>query len=371
MNKYKSTEMINPEEICFCVILSAMLIQAVATVYTMELEPKRLVYFLRQVLNLGHITFKGFRSSERLPDFQEVIAYTIAIVIGNFPLMTGMYALLGNFDPASTLLKDIVPEIPRRLVAMVIYAIATLLGAIPCAMFLLMALTIVNILEVEAANNLKLSKGLPQKRQRKLDGFVQDVFLAMEKFFRRKNKSQIQPSIYELSHLEVIVTESILRVPEKQSQGNEMETQGNFKIVYKNHITNNLLMDTCNRNLEMYVPTMAGVGMTFCVIFNYGLLTLHNNEKWMFSLFVALFILIVINGLILFLCQHASLPLAHTTNTIRYWKGCLTRKLDKRQLRCMRPFGFKLGRFFYVKRDTALEMNDIILNVTISLLLGG
>ncbi|CAL8132806.1 unnamed protein product [Orchesella dallaii] len=363
---YKVTRTVNPEELCFCGIVTAMTIQAAVTVYTMELEPKRLAYSVRETLNLGGVVYKGKPNSNRIPDMQELVSYGMAIALCNFVLITGLYPLLLNLDPINTILVGILPEVPRRLLAMFVYVITSFLAGSTCASFLLMVLTIVHIFDVQTAMNLKQSMGYSTVQNiQRVDRLLQNILKEVLSLLEKRNRLQIQPTISKSSCLKALDTEDRPVVIEIQKCGNEI----NFGRIYKKHMTMNLLMDMSNRNVEVYVPTMLTVGMTFCIIFNYSIVTLHTRKDMQILILAAIFILVAINGLIHFLCYHASLPLIHTTSTIMYWKGCLVAKLEKKQVRCMRPFGFKLGHFCYTKSDTALKMNDVIINATITLLL--
>jgi len=75
------------------------------------------------------------------------------------------------------------------------------------------------------------------------------------------------------------------------------------------------------------------------------------------------------NVMIIFFCKHASLPLIFTEEMLTFWKGKLVGGLEKRELRSLQKVGFKLGPLFYAKQDTALNINNIIVTNTISLLL--
>ncbi|CAL8112068.1 unnamed protein product [Orchesella dallaii] len=326
---YHETGTINPEEIVIGITAFAMSIQGCVTTYAMEKEPKGFVYSVTQTLKAGGVTHLGWPNSRRLPDFSELIGYGIAIILCNFPLIVTFYPLLRDQDPLNVELKDALSPIPRRILAVVL-----------------------------------------------LESLVQDilkfVFTNLENMYQKTSK--IQPSIPEPLPLNLAENCKINfpvepEVQQQQLYGSDMSLDERFQARRKRHITIHLMMDMSNNDVEAFVPTMAAVGMMLCIIFNYAVLTLHSNPEMQMFLLEGLLLFVAINFMILFLCHHASLPLINTTETSWFWKGRQTRKLERTQLRCMRPFGFKLGRFFYAKRDTALEINDIILNVTITLLL--
>ncbi|CAL8112108.1 unnamed protein product, partial [Orchesella dallaii] len=368
---YNETGILNPEEVVIGIFALAMTIQACVTMYAMEKEPKGFVYSVTQTLKAGGVTHRGWPNSRRLPDIPELIGYVIAMVFGNFPLMAALYPLLRNQDPLNVELKDILPSVPRRLLAILVYVPVIFFGGTICSQFLLMVLSVVQNLALETDKNYKLSVGNSiHKTPNWLELLVQDilkfVFTNLEKV-SENIVSKVHPTIPERSDLEKSPNINIPVEPEMQEElphGIDRSQNERFQIRRKRHITIHLMMDMSNSDVEAFVPTMAAVGMMICIIFNYAILT-----QMQMIIIAGIFLFVVINFLIIFLCHHASLPLINTTETILYWKGRQTKKLEKSQLRCMRPFGFKLGRFFYAKKNTALEMNDIILNCTISLLL--
>ncbi|CAL8132784.1 unnamed protein product [Orchesella dallaii] len=331
LREYMVTGMVNPEEMCFCGLVGAMSIQAGVTVYAFEVDPKRLAYSVTQTLNFESVVYKGWPSSNRIPDIRELVSYGMAIAFCNFPLIAGLYPLVFNLDPINTVFEGFIPELPRRLLAMITYITTTLLSATMCASFLLMCLTVVYIFDVQTTRNLKLSIGHPtEENMKRVDRLVENVMKAvlsfLEKAFRR-DRLQIQPSTSKSLHVEAIDIEDPPGITETQPCGSERDTYMNFRNIYKNHVTTNLLMDMSNKNVEIHVPTMVSVGMAFCIILNYSVITLYTRKDMQVLIVAMVFILVAINGLILFLCYHASLPLIHTTETITYWKGCLTGKL--------------------------------------------
>ncbi|CAL8112072.1 unnamed protein product [Orchesella dallaii] len=376
--KYQATGGFESEEVCLYFMALAMLTQAFVTIYTLEVDPKQLCYINSQIFKLGGIKYQGWPSSKRLPNLMELVGYGMALGFCNFTIVSAFYPVLRPYDPINMELDGILPEVPRRLLAAIFYGTLVFFAANTCASFLLMVLAIVHVFEEETEANHKLSMEESQQKTRHLvERVIQEIlkvlFLLLEKVFR-KNKVTVHPELLQPTppYLQEIMV--VKRTSEGDISVNILSSQTpineRFRIRRKRHIRMRLLMETSNKSCETFVPTMAIVGMVICVVFNYTLLTMYDKED--LQLFVALgvCILICINLLILFLCHHASLPLIHTTETIIFWKGRLTGQVEKRQVRCMRPLGFTLGKFFYAKRDTALEINDIISNATITLLLG-
>ncbi|CAL8112118.1 unnamed protein product [Orchesella dallaii] len=375
--KYKNTNAINPEEVSIYFIGILMILQASVTMYTMDVDPEEVCRINSQIFKLGGIKYKGWPSSARIPTLMELVGYGMAIVFCNFTFISAFYPLLRSYDPINIELDGILPEVPRRLLAAVLYGTLVFFGANVCAVYLLMVLTFVHVFELATLANYKLSLGVSyQNTVHPLDRIIHDIlkvlFLLLEKVLRRRKlavvpdslvpKPQILQEIIIVKHTSDVDTSEI--VSNSRSSIIEM-----FKVRRKRHILLSLLIERSKRTVEIFVPTMAIVGMLFCIIFNYTLVKMYDREE--FRLFIALGVglLICINMLILFICDHASLPLIYSSETIMFWKGRLTGQVERRQVRCMRPLGFTLGRFFYAKRITGLEMNDIISNATITLLL--
>ncbi|CAL8112128.1 unnamed protein product [Orchesella dallaii] len=376
VRQFSETGSCIPEELCINFTALAMVTQACVTIYTLEKDPKEICYVNSEIFRRGGVKFKGWPSSKRLPNLQELVAYSMAVAFFFFPFGCAMYPLIRSYDPLNVELKDILPNVPRRVTVAFLYGILSFYGAITCCSFLLSVVTVVDAVQREAEANYKLSVGMsinetPRLLERIIQGILKRVFLLLERIFRKNTIAvqldSVQPDSPYMSEISVIK-------PKTDTQINRLALQlslsERFKIRRKRHIKMRLLMETSNRTVDIFVPTMVIVGMLICVMFNYTIISMYDRED--FRLFIAIgsCLLLCINTLIIFLCKHASLPLVLTSKTIMFWKGRLTGSVAKRQVRCMRPLGFTMGRFFYAKRDTALEINDVILNVTISLLLG-
>ncbi|CAL8112092.1 unnamed protein product [Orchesella dallaii] len=375
--KNQDTGAFEPEEVCLYFFALAMLTQAFVTIYTLEVDPKELCYTISQIFKLGRIKYQGWPSSTRLPNLMELVGYGMALGFCNFTIISAFYPVLRPYDPINMELDGILPEVPRRLLAAVLYGTLVFFAANICASFLLSILAVVHVFEEETEANHKLSlEESQQKAHHLVERVIQEIlkvlFLLLEKVFRKNkrtvNPESLQPNPTYLHEIMVDKRTSEVDINVNKSSC-QMSINERFRIRRKHHIRMRLLMETNNRCTETFVPTMTTVGMVICIVFNYILLTMYDKENA--ELFVALgvCILICINLLILFLCHHASLPLIHTSETIIFWKGRLTGQVERRQVRCMRPLGFILGKFFYAKRDTALKINDIISNSTITLLL--
>ncbi|CAL8136938.1 unnamed protein product [Orchesella dallaii] len=337
-----------------------MTTQALVTMHTIDRDPSEFSSMVTQMLNAGRIKYVGWPNSKRLPDLQELSAYVMAVGFFAFPLLAAIYPLIASNDPIDILLKNHVSDLPRSLLACFIYGISVSLWANICSLFILEVITYVQTLQGETEENLRQSLGIclhPKENQleRLTQAVLKSVFTFLERRIYNGNR-KVQPYAYTNQRTQ-------------ENGVNPLGSRHNFVIRRFHHIKITLLINFGNAVTDVFVPTMTAVGIVMCVIINYGLITMRDSNEIRTLIYLSIIPLVCINAIILFLCYHASLPLINTSNLISYWKLKLSGKLDKTLIRGMRPAGFKLGRFFYAKRETALEINNIILNATISLLL--
>jgi len=149
-----------------------------------------------------------------------------------------------------------------------------------------------------------------------------------------------------------------------------LETSGYRLEKYrKKHNCLYILMWASSKRVNVFITCMAGVGMAFCIACNFVYLTMYNAEDQQLFYGCAFGVIVCINGLIIFFCHHASLPLVYTEETILHWRGVQLSKLERKMYKTLIPFGFTLGPFFLAKRSTALDLMATIFNCTITLLL--
>jgi len=92
---------------------------------------------------------------------QEVVGYGLAIGFVNFTFSAIAYPLLRDYDPINLELKDVLPEIPRRLLAVTYYGLMAFYTTNYCAQFILLLLTCCEAFEKQTEWNLKMNKGIP------------------------------------------------------------------------------------------------------------------------------------------------------------------------------------------------------------------
>lgn len=141
-----------------------------------------------------------------------------------------------------------------------------------------------------------------------------------------------------------------------------------FQKCRRDHNILNIIMTPCNYNVSVFIPSMAAVGMVFCIFLNYAVLSLYHRTDMRLLFCVAFNLNGAIHWLIQFFCLHASLPKLYTEETIHVFKANVKRKEIKRQVHAMRSFGFSLGGFFIAKKRTGLDMFETILSYTTTLL---
>ncbi|CAL8145633.1 unnamed protein product [Orchesella dallaii] len=208
----------------------------------------------------------------------------------------------------------------------------------------------------DTPNQIEVQIQLLVKRVRLVAEYLRAVL-------QRRQRSSISCSKAEGNIPQIVVITS-----RQESNGN-LEVNQNFQLRRRLHIQLRLMMESSNRNVQIFIPTMSTVGMLLCVVLNYAIIKVNDRGDLKIFLLMGTFVLVTVNTLIFFFGHHASQPLIHSSEMIVFWKEKLRGKLERRQVRCMRPIGFTLGAFFMAKRDTALDINDIILNTTINCLL--
>ncbi|CAL8129262.1 unnamed protein product [Orchesella dallaii] len=356
---YKSFNVINPENTFLYVFVTAITTQALVTIYTIERDPASVASTITKHLTVAGITNEGWPNSERLPDIKEICAYILASGFFNFPIITALYPLKRSLDPVNLLLENVVPEILRRILACLIYGVFVCVAANICAALILIVLTCLEIIQTETEKNYLLSMEKPviirmPRIELIINRQLKTAFLWLEKkfeWFRPGTQSQ-------RSHWN------------RGNTPNETNwsTQHKFKRSFKKHMINTLLIDAGNETVNVFIPTQMTVGMALCISIICIIIKLHGNEYLRPFLYISLLVLVGIIGHTFVLFKQASLPLIYTTETIRFWKGKHTGPLFRRQLRCMRSVGYKIGKFFYCKRATALEVIEKIIDATITIL---
>ncbi len=120
---------------------------------------------------------------------------------------------------------------------------------------------------------------------------------------------------------------------------------------------------------DWYIPTSTLVGMSLCICSNYGLIELFGRLPRIMevSMMVTTFGL---SFLKLHLLLYAASALTYSNELIQFWRKIKMGKFVRRRLKAMTPIGFAMGPYFSIKRRTALDIMDTILNYTASTLMG-
>ncbi|CAL8145652.1 unnamed protein product [Orchesella dallaii] len=239
IREYERSGTIDPEEIVIYFGASGAILQALATFYHIEQDPTEVIYIGSQILQLNGIKNRGWPTSTRLPDTQELIGYGLAIVFFNFPIIAFVIPWIMMVDLINTHLVDIIPDIPRKLMASFSYSILIFFGANICSTFLLL-----------------------------IASCCQD---------RHVKREQSKTSTFEGEIL--------------MDRHSAIDLNDNFKRRRKLYLQLRLLMEQSNRLAVVFIPTMAGVGMLLCVILNYALITFSGKEGLLFAWSLAAIVL--------------------------------------------------------------------------------
>ncbi|CAL8084094.1 unnamed protein product [Orchesella dallaii] len=307
--KFQSAKVVFMEEIIVNGFVVPMTLQAVVTMHTMERNPEEDTYMTNQILKAGNTEYKGWPNRKRIPDLSELLAYGIAVGCSSFPLVTGTYPLMRTRDPINVAVGDLLPEIPRRLIASLVYFMATFFCANICGSFMQLRIAFTHILAKETEETLLNCK------------------------FTR------------------------------------IQQTWDFRRSRKSHIKTGMLMSMANKSNEIFVPTMVFVGMIFCIFSLYACLTMYNVPQFRLMMPFCCFIAFSMPIFIAFFAKHASLPLLYSHLTLRFWREKMLSCVERKQLRALKEVGFETGHFFKATNLMALQMMDVILNYTITLLL--
>ncbi len=349
------------ETLFYCVTCVCTLLGLV-TIYTAEKDIMRrysVIDTIQAIFVEGNVRHIGVPTTERLPDLPELIGYGIMLVFLVLPLTAATWPLILDVDPINRDLKDKLPEIPRRLLASVMYGWVSYIAANVCGLFLILILACCHIFEQRAENNFRQSNGIFNKnRPNKFEHLIR----LLSKYFL-KTIEWIYPKWKTFSR------SKITRVNTRSGQRALRNQLTHFAVRRHDHNTIHLLMDQSNRNMTVFIPTLAGVGIILCIVGNFGCISFYDRGDLRIIWCATVCFAICIYFMIMFLSHHAARPLVFTEKTIRYWKGRLVEKLERRQVRAMMAYGFTMGPFFQVKSITAFDIMDSILNHSINFLL--
>lgn len=342
--------------------------QALITIYTIDQDPFYFMLVVRDIFNVGNVRCNKFPTTDRPPDFQEIMGYGIAIGLLNFPLATALMPFVFPVvDPIDRINPSYIPVLQRKVVCSLCYTFVCFYCASICASFLLLMLTCCHIFEkLTYRNFLYCQNAEPLAKPNLIERLslqlvmkglkVLEFLLPQWKAWNRPSDSYFQEKVFN----------------SLQSHPNGIKTgHSNSKTIQKCRLVHNMLyiiMTPCNYNVELFIPVMSGVGMALCVFLNFAISSLYSQTHLWILCLLALNINIAIHWLIEFLCLHASLPAIYTEKTIHYLRQNVSGSIAKRQVRAMRGFGFSMGAFFTAKRRTAIDMFQTIITYTASLL---
>lgn len=129
--------------------------QYLATSYTIDKNPFYFMKVVREIFQFAGVRCNGLPTTERPPDFQEIMGYGITIGLLNFPFAMMLVPFrIPDVDPFAGLTIFGVPDIARKIVCSVFYCVFGFYGASICASFLLLILTCCEFFEKATHINL-------------------------------------------------------------------------------------------------------------------------------------------------------------------------------------------------------------------------
>lgn len=361
---------VSMEEFIVYVVYSAGALHEISTGYCEASHLSWSVENINNMLHFGNVRYCGWPTSQRLPDFQELVAYGMGLALATSASVLGLAVpFIRPFDPISLELSGALSPTQVKFIAAFLYFILCFFGSLDTLCYLLRAMLVCQVIETKADLNLKLSRCQScEKEVAWIESrFIQPVLKTFFQVFERLAQKRPKTIPFEISTLDSVET---------GQRGNHLHRSGmpgtaiRFRRRRHLHAQMNLLIDTSNQLVHFFVPCMTGTGIVICSIINYGILSCFDDEEVRLIIFSGIVLVGVIHCLILFFCKHASNPAILTKSMIQYWKGKLSGRLERRQFRSMRTLGFTIGPFFGAKRSTALDIMDTIVDCTISLLLG-
>lgn len=336
-------------------------VQLLVTTITGQRDPYESCNIINATFALGNVHNPGLPTSKRLPDPQECIGYIVSVISLIVPLTLSGMSWVFNFDPINIHLDNVIPEIPRKIFAATCYGTLAFAGAQICWLFILHCITIYQYSENLSLQNLNESKlNFPNSHCSVMNRIVLTFFKVLIKFIEKLYPRWRLGGNHQFRHVYKI-----------RKLGSESVTV-RFRHCRFIHHQLQIILCMCNQNTLYFMPTMALVGVYLCTICNYMIVNLLETSEFQsrIAFTCAIMMDVAVYWVTLFLAQHASETLLRTKAFIDCWKGNIhLGKLERKQVRAMSAFGFKIGPFLHVKKSTALDIFAFIFNYTTTLLI--
>lgn len=148
-----------PTEVVIYLFAISAATYALSAWYTEETNLDDWTLSISRILTYGNVKYNRWPSSRRLANFHELVAYGVSIGLLFLVLGGIAFPWIRPYDPISTMLKDLLPEMARKIVTSCSYCFILSFGGMSMLCFMLMTMTVCHVMEHATANNLKISHG--------------------------------------------------------------------------------------------------------------------------------------------------------------------------------------------------------------------
>ncbi|CAL8098209.1 unnamed protein product [Orchesella dallaii] len=331
-------ETVEPGDILAICLPVMMILQTLLISYKVDRNLERFAFTTSEVLKIGGINNRGWPSSCRLPDLQEVIGYFFASALGILVPVGIIYPLLMPNGVEYVYQKNFLSEI-RRYSVPIYCGCFSFYTAHIFTQFVLLLFTCCQVFERETKTNLMLSKGDEMKtRSCWLEKLVRagatTFFRALEMIRKKKQSDDSEEPV------EIVVGSE------------EGATCPHFNWILRRHRCLSILMAETNEIMKAFILGLAAIGIAIGVGSSYVIVTMHDTLGLDFIVGICFVLIICVGWLNMLFYRHASYPLVNAMETIWYWRRTLTSKGARMKLKTMRVIGFALGPFFLVNDGT-------------------
>lgn len=309
---------------------------------------------INMIFYKGNVKYIGLPTTERPPDFQELLVYIAMSIFLCFPYTAAAIPFVIDFDPLNRILTEMFTIQNRKIVAAFTYLFGVYIAANVNGIICLILLSCIELFERSSQNDLKASRGvLRRETAAKYETLLINCALWI---------IRIIEWVYPKWRNQYDRTMSLQRKNYKYNRYN-------FKICYTSHINWYILVEQCNLRMAILYPNLVGFTIIFCVLSNFWLISFYDQNELKILWWCILILGQLIYLLAIFFFHHGSSPIINTEETIMFWKGNNLEIREKKQLRSMIPYANKITPFCKVEKKTILAVLNTILDFSATLLL--
>lgn len=362
----------NREEIMIhCLILFSSL-QYFASWLTFELCSGYHADLVTEIYWQNGIKYEGWPwpYTNRIPEFPELVGYGLALGFFFFPFCAAAFPFFRQYDPVQLVITGIFPSASLtalQITSSILTSFCVVFAALVCLLQLLVTTSCLSIYYDLAKQNYLMSLHNGNLIAKKSDiavRMIKKLRIVLRLVAKWKHRKCLGWN--KVGFTSKAIGNEIL-FENRPSKGILTEK---FTERLLSHRKLSVLVSSSNECIRFYIPLMTAAGMSLVVVSIFGVIRLYNQLEIMFYLVIAFFA-VFIPPLIIFFCQYSSKPSYFSIEMIRFWKSdvvVMSGRLEKRQMWSMRSIGFKMGQFFIVNNNTALNLLDTILQNTIAVL---